>query len=171
MNVVAFRLLREGASESLNVEGAYLEVMADMLGSIGVIVGATVLWITGWTWVDPVVGVAIGVFVLPRAWRLGREALRVILQAAPDDIDLDEVAAELGAIDGRGRRARPPRVDADVGDGGAHRAPDDRRDGRRPRRAGPGRALLADRHGIDHATLQVEPDTHVGMRGAHVVTG
>jgi cobalt-zinc-cadmium efflux system protein len=162
VNVVSFGLLREGASESLNVEGAYLEVMADMLGSVGVIVGATVLWFTGWTWVDPVVGLAIGVFVLPRAWRLGREALRVILQAAPDDLDIDEIAAQLGAIDGvvevhdlhvwtltsemevlTAHLMTTPSADS-------HAVLDQ------------ARALLAGGHGIDHATLQVEPDTHVG---------
>src|SRR4029453_12797102 len=70
-NIVAFLLLREGASESLNVEGAYLEVLSDLLGSVAVIIAAIVIAATGWTWVDPVVGVAIGVFILPRTWRLG----------------------------------------------------------------------------------------------------
>jgi cobalt-zinc-cadmium efflux system protein len=162
VNVVSFRLLREGASESLNVEGAYLEVMADMLGSIGVIVGATVLWITGWTWVDPVVGIAIGVFVLPRAWRLGREALRVILQAAPDDIDLDEVASELAAIEGvvGVHDLHVWTLTSDMEVLTAHLMTDGTADGHAV--LDQARALLADRHGIDHATLQVEPDTHVG---------
>jgi cobalt-zinc-cadmium efflux system protein len=162
VNVVSFRLLREGASESLNVEGAYLEVMADMVGSIGVIVGATVLWITGWTWVDPVVGIAIGVFVLPRAWRLGREALRVILQAAPDDIDLDEVASELAAIEGvvGVHDLHVWTLTSDMEVLTAHLMTDGTADGHAV--LDQARALLADRHGIDHATLQVEPDTHVG---------
>ena len=64
VNVVSFRLLREGAEQSINVEGAYLEVVADMLGSLGVVAGAVVIWTTGWTWVDPVVGATIGVFIL-----------------------------------------------------------------------------------------------------------
>src|SRR4029453_5859663 len=59
-NLAAFALLREGASESLNVEGAYLEVLADLFGSAAVIVAAAVIGLTGWAWVDPVVGVAIG---------------------------------------------------------------------------------------------------------------
>ena len=112
-----------GAKESLNVRGAYLEVVADTLGSIGVIVAAVVMRATGWGWVDPVVGAAIGVFILPRAWRLGRDALRVLVQAAPAGIDLDAVRADLPAIAGRGRRPRPARVDADQRDGRAHRPP------------------------------------------------
>ncbi len=99
VNIVAFLLLRQGAAESLNVRGAYLEVMSDTLGSIGVIIAAIVMAITGWGWVDPVVGAGIGLFILPRAWRLGRDALRVLVQAAPADIDLDAVAAALGALD------------------------------------------------------------------------
>jgi cobalt-zinc-cadmium efflux system protein len=162
VNVVSFRLLRVGASESLNVEGAYLEVMADMVGSIGVIVGATVLWITGWTWVDPVIGVAIGVFVLPRAWRLGREALRVILQAAPADIDLDEVAAQLGAIPGvvGVHDLHVWTLTSEMEVLTAHLMTEGTTDGHAV--LDQARALLAERHGIDHATLQVEPDTHVG---------
>lgn len=99
VNVVAFVILREGASESLNVRGAYLEVMSDMLGSVGVIIAAIVMGATGWGWVDPVVGAGIGLFILPRAWRLGRESLRVLVQAAPIGVDLDEIEGALRSID------------------------------------------------------------------------
>jgi cobalt-zinc-cadmium efflux system protein len=100
VNVVAFALLRQGAKESLNVRGAYFEVVADTLGSIGVIVAAAVMWVTGWGWVDPVIGAGIGLFILPRAWRLGRDALRILVQAAPESVDLPAIAAALTAIDG-----------------------------------------------------------------------
>ncbi len=99
-NLVAFALLREGAKESVNVEGAYLEVLADTVGSIGVIVAAVLLEWFGWVWVDSVAGVAIGVWILPRAWRLGGRAVRILLQAAPAHIDLDQLAGDLVAIDG-----------------------------------------------------------------------
>jgi cobalt-zinc-cadmium efflux system protein len=100
VNVVAFALLRQGASESLNVRGAYLEVVADTLGSVGVIAAASVMWVTGWGWVDPLVGAGIGLFILPRAWRLGRDAVRVLVQAAPEGVDLPAVTAALTGIDG-----------------------------------------------------------------------
>lgn len=88
VNIVAVLLLRAGSKESLNLQGAYLEVVSDMLGSVGVILAAIVWGVTGWAWVDPLIGAAIGVFILPRAWKLGREALRVLVQAAPGRIDL-----------------------------------------------------------------------------------
>ena len=100
VNFAAFFLLRGGAEESLNVRGAYLEVVADMLGSAGVITAAAVMWTTGWRWVDPVTGAAIGLFVLPRAYRLGREAVRVLVQAAPHDLSVDAIRAALAALPG-----------------------------------------------------------------------
>jgi cobalt-zinc-cadmium efflux system protein len=100
VNLVAFALLRHGATESLNVRGAYVEVVADALGSIGVIAAATLMWATGWAWVDPVIGAAIGLFIVPRAWRLGRDAVRILVQAAPEGVDLGAITAELTSIDG-----------------------------------------------------------------------
>ena len=100
VNVISFGLLRRGAQQSLNVRGAFLEVMSDMLGSIGVIVAGIVLITTGWPYIDPIVGVGIGLFILPRAYRLGREALRVLLQVAPSEIDVDDVRARLEAVPG-----------------------------------------------------------------------
>ena len=100
VNVACFLLLREGAGASLNLRGAYLEVVADLLGSVGVIAAALVMWTTGWHWVDPVVGAAIGVFILPRAFRLGRDALRVLVEAAPADIDVAGIRAALSSLEG-----------------------------------------------------------------------
>ena len=77
-NLVAFALLRAGSKESLNVEGAYLEVLSDTVGSVAVIVGAVVIPATGWSWVDPLIAIAIGVWILPRAWRLAARALRIV---------------------------------------------------------------------------------------------
>jgi len=100
VNLIAFMLLRQGAAESLNVRGAYFEVLADALGSVGVIVAAAVIWATGWGWVDAVIGAGIGLFILPRAWRLGRDAVRVLVQAAPEGTDLPAITAALVGIDG-----------------------------------------------------------------------
>ena len=91
VNLVAFALLREGAEDSLNVEGAYLEVLADTLGSVGVIIAAVVIQLTGFAQIDAIFGVAIGLFVLPRTYRLGRRSLRILTQAAPAHVDVDEV--------------------------------------------------------------------------------
>ena len=156
VNAASFLLLREGAKESLNVRGAYLEVLSDMLGSLGVILAAVVMWATGWGWVDPVVGAAIGLFILPRAWRLGRDALRVLVQAAPEGIAIDDVRAALlerpGIAGVHDLHVWTLTSEMDVltahlvvaGDHTTQAVLDD------------ARHLLADRFGLAHATLQVE---------------
>ena len=100
VNLVAFWLLREGADQSLNIEGAYLEVLADTLGSVGVIVAAVVIQLTGFARIDAIFGVGIGLFVLPRTWRLGRRSLKILTQAAPDHLDVDDVQTSLLEISG-----------------------------------------------------------------------
>jgi cobalt-zinc-cadmium efflux system protein len=162
VNVVAFLLLRAGSKESLNMRGAYLEVVSDTLGSIGVIAAAIVWGITGWTWVDPAIGAVIGVFILPRAWRLGREALLVLVQAAPARLDIPELQRELGTISGvvdvhdvhvwtltSEMEVATAHLMVSVGTD-SHAVLDQ------------ARHMLADRHGITHATLQVEPEDHRG---------
>lgn len=99
-NIVAFALLRPGAQESINIQGAYLEVLGDLLGSLGVIAAALVIAGTGWWWADPLVAVAIGLFILPRTWRLGRAALRILVQAAPEHLKVTAVHDRLVAVSG-----------------------------------------------------------------------
>ena len=99
-NVIAFFLLRAGAKESINVRGAYLEVMADMIGSVGVLVSGLVTMFFGWRYADPLIGVAIGLFVLPRAYVLGRNALRILFQHAPERVDVASVQADLLTLTG-----------------------------------------------------------------------
>lgn len=91
VNLISMRLLKAGSGESLNVKGAYLEVWADMLGSVGVIVGAVVIMLTNWTLVDPIIAVLIGLWVLPRTWTLLRGAGQVLMQGVPPGLDLDKV--------------------------------------------------------------------------------
>jgi len=121
-----------------------------------------VLQVTGWEWVDPAVGVAIGLFILPRTWRLGTQALRILVQAAPPGTDLDAIEGELhgiqGVVDVHDLHVWTLTSEMDVAsvhlmvrDGiDAHGVLDRARE------------LLRDTYGIDHATLQVEPDTHEG---------
>ncbi len=100
INLVAMRLLSAGSEESLNVKGAYLEVWADMLGSLGVIVGAIVIALTGQTWVDPVVAIAIGLWVLPRTWTLLKDATNILLEGVPSTLNLSEVRRAVGQVNG-----------------------------------------------------------------------
>lgn len=100
VNLVAMRLLRAGSEESLNVRGAYLEVLGDMVGSAGVIVGGALIWSTGWSWVDTVVAIGIALWVLPRTWTLLREAVNVLLQGVPAGIELSRVEELLLGFEG-----------------------------------------------------------------------
>lgn len=95
VNLIAMRLLSAGSGESLNVKGAYLEVWSDMLGSVAVIVGGLVIHFTGWTLVDPVLAVLIGLWVLPRTWVLMRDALNVLLEGVPKGMVLADVEQAL----------------------------------------------------------------------------
>ncbi len=100
VNLVGWRLLRQGAQESINVKGAYLEVLADLAGSVGVILAALIVIFTDWTYADPLFAALIGLFILPRAWRLGRQAIRILTQAAPEGLNLDTLRSDLSAISG-----------------------------------------------------------------------
>lgn len=100
VNLFGWWTLREGADESLNVEGAMLEVVADLFSSLGVIIAALIILLTGWVYADPLIAAAIGLFILPRAYRLGRKALRVLMQAAPDDIDVGLLDQRLKSLTG-----------------------------------------------------------------------
>ena len=91
VNLISMRLLKAGSGESLNVKGAYLEVWADMLGSLGVIVGAVIIMATNWTLADPIIAVLIGLWVLPRTWTLVCEAGQVLMQGAPHGLNVDTV--------------------------------------------------------------------------------
>jgi len=156
-NVISFLLLQQGAKESINVRGAYLEVLGDLLGSVGVIGAALIIEFTGWWYADPIMAIAVGVFILPRTWRLGRDALRILLQSAPRGMDLDAVTGTLNDVPGvedvhdlhvwtltSGMDVASVHLSinagADLGDV-----------------LGEARDALHEHYGIDHATLQVEP--------------
>lgn len=100
VNLICMRILEAGKDESLNVKGAYLEVWADMLGSLGVILAAAAIWLTGWNCIDPLVAVAIGLWVLPRTWVLLRESLNILLQGVPEGLVLEDVEKALRAVPG-----------------------------------------------------------------------
>jgi len=91
VNLIAMRLLASAKDQSLNVKGAYLEVWADMLGSIGVIVGAVLIWFTGWRWVDSALAVGIGFMVFPRTWTLLRACVNILLEGVPPGMSLQAV--------------------------------------------------------------------------------
>ncbi|GGY08140.1 cation diffusion facilitator family transporter [Streptomyces djakartensis] len=99
-NMVSLALLMRGQKESLNVRGAFLEVAADALGSVTVIVSAGVIMLTGWQAADPVASLVIALMIVPRTVKLLRETLHVLLEAAPKGVDMAEVRAHILATDG-----------------------------------------------------------------------
>jgi cation diffusion facilitator family transporter len=99
-NLVGLALLHRERDRSLNARGVYLEVMGDALGSLAVIVAAAVIALTGWTQADTVASLAIACLILPRAVALLREALDVLLEAAPPGVDLEQVRAHILGVDG-----------------------------------------------------------------------
>ncbi len=162
VNLIAFALLRKGSKESLNIEGAYLEVLADTVGSVGVMMAAVLVTGLGWTWADPLMAMLIGLWILPRTWHLGRRAVRVLLQAAPEHIDLAALAADLANIDGvcdvhdlhvwtLTSDMEAASVHLVVPADADHHAVLDR-----------ARELLSAGYRIDHGTFQIEPDDHTG---------
>ena len=161
VNIISFRLLTSGAKESLNVKGAYLEVLSDLLGSVGVIIGAIVITVTGFRYVDAIVAAAIGLFILPRTWQLMRQALRIIMEVAPPGVDIDAATRDLAAIPGvlevhdlhiwtltSGMEAATVHVMIDD-EADWHAVLDQ------------SRQLLAERYGVTHPTIQLDPADHV----------
>jgi cobalt-zinc-cadmium efflux system protein len=99
-NGVSLLLLRRGQAESMNVRGAFLEVASDMFGAVAVIVTGAVVAATGFALADPIASLAVAALILPRTWRLLRDAVDVLLEASPRGVDLTEVRTHLTALDG-----------------------------------------------------------------------
>lgn len=156
INLVSMLLLRGGSKESINVKGAYYEVVADAAGSVGVIAAGILVAATGLGWWDTVVALAIGAFVAVRAVVLGRQVLAVLGQHVPHGLVIEHVVADLEAVDGvtdvhdlhvwsltSGMNVATAHLVID-----ADSAPD--------QVLADAQAVLAERHHVEHATLQVE---------------
>lgn len=158
VNLVCLVLLRGGAQESINVKGAYLEVMADAAGSVGVLVAGLLVGLTGEGVWDTVVALAIGIFVAVRAVMLGREVLAVLGQHAPQDVDLDTVVKDLEALPGvtEVHDLHAWTLTSGMNVATAHLVVQEGADTRAVLSGA--QAALRDAHGIEHATLQVEVD-------------
>ena len=100
INIVGMLILRAGSKESLNMKGAYFEVMSDMLTSIGVIVAALIIQFTGWTYADPLISAGIGLFILPRTWILLKDAVGILLEGTPSDVNIASLRESLKKVEG-----------------------------------------------------------------------
>lgn len=158
VNLIAMRLLLAGKDQSLNVKGAYLEVWADMLGSIGVIAGALLIRFTGWTLVDPIVAVGIGLWVLPRTWILLKDTTNVLLEGVPGGLRLGDIRGAIAEVPGVGgvHDLHVWSMASDDVSLTAHIEIANAADGDRIRAAV--RSTLVDRFEIEHVTIQTEAE-------------
>lgn len=156
VNAVAFRILHRGGGGNLNVRGAALHVLGDMLGSVGAIAAALVILWTGWTPIDPILSAVMALVILRGAWRVTRDSGHILLEGTPDGIDAARVGAALRSVPGVvdvhhvhawSLTSERPMVTLhavleDGADGNAALAEID--------------SVLRSRFGIDHATVQIE---------------
>ncbi|MBD9506303.1 cation transporter [Ensifer sp. ENS10] len=167
VNLASMRLLTSHKDESLNVKGAYLEVWSDMLGSLAVIVGAAVIWFTGWQWVDSLLAVGIGFMVFPRTWVLLKECINILFEGVPPGIRLADVHATIAAVPGvlsvhdlhlwAITQSQPSLT--------AHAVLTDGADGETVRRAI--EARLREDFDLHHTTLQMEREDRAALEHVH----
>ena len=159
VNLAALAILGDGHQHSLNVRGAWLHVLSDTLGSVGAMAAGFFVWRFGWLWADPAASLAIAALVLFSSWHLIREAVDVLMEAAPRDLDVDSLRRDLAGLVGvhsvhdlhvwtlgQGRVALSCHL---VVRGVEHSE----------QLLTDAYTLLGNRHGIDHATIQVEPES------------
>jgi cobalt-zinc-cadmium efflux system protein len=164
VNLACAFLLHGDAASSLNVRAAYLDVLGDALSSLGVVIAAAVVISTGWTLADPLVSGAIALVIVPRTWRLLRQAVNVLLEGTPAHLDLHEIEEAMRLVPGvrrvhdlhvwtltSGREAMS-----------AHVVVDDVRESERLLETL--HAVLHARFGIDHTTIQLETEPPVVLR-------
>jgi cobalt-zinc-cadmium efflux system protein len=164
VNLVCAWLLQRGAGASLTVRAAYLEVVADALSSVGVVVAAVIVMLTGWTGADPIVSGAIALLIVPRTWSLLRQAVNVLLEGTPAHLVLGDIEEAMTVVPGvrrvhdlhvwtltSGREAMS-----------AHVVVDDV--GQSERLLEALHAVLHARFGIDHTTVQLETEPPVLLR-------
>jgi cobalt-zinc-cadmium efflux system protein len=156
VNLVAARILHGHAGESLNVSAALRHVLADLLASVGVIVAALIILATGWEYADPAVSVAIGILILASSWTILRDSVRILLEASPSDMEVEEVGQAMAAVPGvkQVHDLHVWTITSGFPALAAHVLVDRETDCHATRREL--EAMLHERFGLDHTTLQVD---------------
>lgn len=159
VNGLSAWLLHRAAGESLNTRAAFVEVLGDLLASVGVLVAGAVMLITGWRYADPIISTGIALFILPRAWGLLRQAMDILLEATPKHVEVSEVEAALRAVPGV-RAIHDLHVwtiTSGMESITAHLVLDQKTDAEASQRVlRTATRVLDERFGLDHATLQLE---------------
>lgn len=158
VNLVSMKLLSAGSSESLNVQGAYFEVLSDMLGSLGVIAAALIIMFTGWTLADPIIGAGIGLFIVPRTWKLLNQAVHILMEGVPAEIDLPLLEKALREIPGvtAVHDLHVWTITSGTDSLTGHLVVTDMQDAAAVLKRA--RAVLEEKFKIDHVTLQIEDE-------------
>lgn len=158
VNIIAYSILHGGAKQNMNVEGAALHVLGDMLGSVAAIAAAVVILWTGWTPIDPLLSILVALLILRSAWRLTRRSVHVLLEGAPDWFDEDALKSGLIEAVPQVRSVHHVHtwmltqehplvtLHAEIGDEDDHHAT-----------LVAIKQFLKRRYAIDHATIQLEP--------------
>lgn len=169
VNIVSFLVLHGGDRESLNMRGALLHVLGDMLGSAAAIAAALVILATGWTPIDPILSVLVAVLILSTAWKLMKEAAHVLLEGVPRNLDRDGIARDLEASVTGVREIHHMHVWSLDGTRTMATLHACLAEGTSPHGAVSAiKARLATRHGIEHATVEPEYGQCADTRPEHL---
>jgi cobalt-zinc-cadmium efflux system protein len=168
VNIAGFLILHGGDRDSLNMRGAILHVLGDLLGSVAAIAAALVILAAGWTPIDPILSVLVAVLILATAWRLMRDAAHVLLEGTPPRLDRDAVASDIVATVAGVREVHHMHVwsmDGSRTMATLHACLDDGVDAHGAVSAI--KARLAAAHGIEHATVEPEYGECADGEGGH----
>jgi cobalt-zinc-cadmium efflux system protein len=163
-NACSLLVLRRGQGESLNVRAAFLEVAADTIGAAAVIVTGIIISATGFTLADPIASLVIAALILPRTWRLLREAVDILLEASPENIDLDDIRRHMTGLPGIRdvHELHVWTITSGLPVFSAHVVvdPDVIEQGQSARMLDQLQACLRGHFDVDHSTFQLEPAGH-----------
>ena len=168
VNLVSMWLLAGGSKESLNVKGAYFEVLSDMLGSLGVLAAAFIIMFTGWTLADPLIGAGIGLFIVPRTWILLKQAIHILLEGTPPEVDMKLLENEILKVPGvvAVHDLHVWTITSGLDAMSGHVVVSDMASARSVLAAV--REVLRSRFNIDHATVQIEDESFAAGEPAHL---
>lgn len=169
VNLISMKLLAAGSKESLNVKGAYFEVLGDMLGSLGVLVAAGIIIFTGWKLADPLIGAGIGLLILPRTWSLLKQAIHILMEGTPPEVDVALLERTLLAIPGVTgvRDLHVWTITSGLDSMSGHLIVDGGADAKTVLAAA--REAMATRFAVSHTTIEIEDAESAAAEGARAV--
>lgn len=169
VNLISMKMLAAGSKESLNVKGAYFEVLGDMLGSLGVLVAAGIVIFTGWKLADPLIGAGIGLLIVPRTWTLLKQAIHILMEGTPPEIDVALLEQSLLAIPGvtQVRDLHVWTITSGLDSMSCHLVVDGTADAATVLAAA--REAMANRFALSHTTIEIDDADSAATEGARAV--